>query len=344
MRILEFDEKRQAMRLHIESEDDLWLLHLILEKGDSVVAKTTRDVGLGKESRRVPMTIVLKVDYTEFQEFTNRLRIHGIIEDAPEKFGIKGAHHTINLDIGDEIIIIKQQWNKYVVDRLKKQASKRSKVLIALVDFDEYLIAIPYDQGIKILSEKSLKSLSEEEGVIEENANEITKELEIYISQYNPDAILIAGPGFFKEEVAKKLGNIIKNKKIYVDSVSSASRAGLHEILRREIIDKIMTDYEIAIGVKQMEKAMELLVKQPELVTYGIQQVKEASQLGAVQTVLVIEDFLSADEQQRLEIEKLLEEIESKKGEIILVPKESPIYYQLRNLTGILAILRFRIN
>lgn len=153
MRILEFDEKRQAAKLHIESEDDLWILHLILEKGDKVVAKTTRDIGLGKESRRIPMTIVLKVDYTEFQEFTNRLRIHGIIEDAPERFGIRGAHHTINLDIGDEIIIIKQQWNKYALDKLKKQADKRSKIIIALVDFDEYLIAIPFEQGIKILSE-----------------------------------------------------------------------------------------------------------------------------------------------------------------------------------------------
>ncbi|MCH4814289.1 MAG: mRNA surveillance protein pelota [Saccharolobus sp.] len=344
MRILEFDEKRQAVKLHIESEDDLWILHLILEKDDKVVAKTTRDIGLGKESRRIPMTIVLKVDYTEFQEFTNRLRIHGIIEDAPERFGIRGAHHTINLDIGDEIIIIKQQWNKYALDKLKKQADKRSKIIIALVDFDEYLIAIPFEQGIKILSEKSLRSLNEEEGIIEQNALEVATELAEYVKQYNPDAILLAGPGFFKEEVAKKVNNILKNKKVYIDSVSSATRTGLHEILKRDIIDKIMSDYEIAIGAKKMEKAMELLAKQPELVTYGLEQVKNAVEMGAVETVLLIEDLLSSNDQERLAIERILEDIENKRGEIILVPKESPIYFELKNLTGILAILRFRIN
>lgn len=342
MRILEFDEKRKMMRLHIESEDDLWVLHLIIEKGDSVIAKTSRDIGLGRESRRVPMTIMLKVDYTEFQEFTNRLRIHGIIEDAPERYGIKGAHHTINLDVGDEIIIIKEHWSKYAIDRLNKQANKRSNILIILADFDEYLIAIPYQQGIKILSERTLKSLSEDEGVIEENAEEIVKEITNYISQYKPDAILIAGPGFFKEIIAKKLNT---NIKVYIDSVSTATRSGLHEILRRDIIDKIMVDYEISRGIKQLEKAMELLAKQANMVTYGLDQVKNAAKMGAIETLLIIEDFLSVNnEEERLQIENLLEEIENKRGEIIIVPKESPIYYQLKSLTGILAILRFSVN
>ncbi|MEM3305667.1 MAG: mRNA surveillance protein pelota [Saccharolobus sp.] len=341
MRILEFDEKRQLMRIHVETEDDLWVLHLILEKGDTVIAKTTRDVGLGKESRRIAMIITLKIDHTEFQEFTNRLRIHGIIEDAPERYGIKGAHHTINLDIGDEIVIIKQHWSKYAIDRLYKQANRRGNILLALVDFDEYLIAIPYQQGIKILSEKSLRSITEDEGIIEQNAEEVAKEIDTYAQQYSPYAILIAGPGFFKEIVSKKISTKIK---VYIDSVSSASRSGLNEILRRDIIDKIISDYEISKGVRYMERAMELLAKQHNLVTYGVEQVKIASQLGSVETVLVAEDLLIGNEEERLEIEQILEEIENKKGEVIIVPKESPIYYQLKSLTGILAILRFAIN
>nr|MCG2909865.1 mRNA surveillance protein Pelota [Stygiolobus sp.] len=124
MKILEFDEKKGLMRLHVEDEDDLWVIHLILEKGDRVIAKTTRDVSLGKESRRIPMTVELQVDHTEFQEYTTRLRIHGIILDAPEKFGIKGAHHTINLDVGDDIIIIKDKWTEFALNKIKRQVEK----------------------------------------------------------------------------------------------------------------------------------------------------------------------------------------------------------------------------
>lgn len=62
---------------------------------------------MGNDSRRVPMVVELEVEFSEFQPFTSRLRIHGIVRDAPERYGIKGSHHTINLDIGDEIVIIK---------------------------------------------------------------------------------------------------------------------------------------------------------------------------------------------------------------------------------------------
>ncbi|TRM75041.1 mRNA surveillance protein pelota [Sulfolobus sp. E1] len=343
MRILEFDEKRQLMRLHVETEDDLWTLHIILQNGDKIIARTSRDVGLGKESRRIPMTIILKVEHTEFQEFTNRLRIHGIIEDAPERFGIKGAHHTVNLDIGDEIVIIKDHWSKYAVDRIYKQAKSKNNILIVIVDFDEYIIAIPYEQGIKILSEKNLKSISDDEITVERNAEEVVNEIQSFTDQYHPNAILIAGPGFFKEIIAKKLN--LKNVNIYIDSVSSATRAGLNEILRRDIIDKIMSDYEISKGIKYMEKALELLTKQPNLVVYGVEHVKNASEMGAIDIILVIEDMISnTDEEKRIEIEKILEDVENKRGEVILVPKESPIYYQLKSLTGILGILRFSIN
>ncbi|TRM73513.1 mRNA surveillance protein Pelota, partial [Sulfolobus sp. E5] len=108
---------------------------------------------------------------------------------------------------------------------------------------------------------------------------------------------------------------------------------------------KIMSDYEISKGIKYMEKALELLTKQPNLVVYGVEHVKNASEMGAIDIILVIEDMISnTDEEKRIEIEKILEDVENKRGEVILVPKESPIYYQLKSLTGILGILRFSIN
>lgn len=89
MKILEYDEKSNALKLHVENEDDLWLIHLLLSKGDIVVARTTRDVSMGNDSRRVPMIVELEVEFSEFQPFTSRLRIHGLVRDAPERYGIK---------------------------------------------------------------------------------------------------------------------------------------------------------------------------------------------------------------------------------------------------------------
>ncbi|MEJ2777072.1 mRNA surveillance protein pelota [Sulfolobaceae archaeon RB850M] len=338
MKILEFDEKKGLMRLHVEDEDDLWVIHLILEKGDRVIAKTTRDVSLGKESRRIPMTVELQVDHTEFQEYTTRLRIHGIILDAPEKFGIKGAHHTINLDVGDDIIIIKDKWTEFALNKIKRQVEKVNKILIALVDFDEYLIAVPMEQGVRILAEKTLPSPNkEDENIIEENAEEVANEIKSFYQSLHAEVLILAGPGPFKELVAKKLGNM----KIYIDNISSANRSGLHEILRRDIIDQVYRDYEIAKQVKVVEKIMENLAKNTGLIAYGLDEVKRGDEYGAVDTLLITEDLLS---QNREQIDQILEDVEKKRGKVLIVPKDSPVYYQVKSLTGIVALLRFKIN
>jgi protein pelota len=338
MKILEFDEKKGLMRLHVEDEDDLWVIHLILERGDRVIAKTTRDVSLGKESRRIPMTVELQVDHTEFQEYTTRLRIHGIILDAPEKFGIKGAHHTINLDVGDDITIIKDKWTEFTLNKIKRQVEKVNKILIALVDFDEYLIAVPMEQGVRILAEKTLPSPNkEDENIIEENAEEVANEIKSFYQSLHAEVLILAGPGPFKELVAKKLGNM----KIYIDSISSANRSGLHEILRRDIIDQVYRDYEIAKQVKVVEKIMENLAKNTGLIAYGLDEVKRGDEYGAVDTLLITEDLLS---QNREQIDQILEDVEKKRGKVLIVPKDSPVYYQVKSLTGIVALLRFKIN
>ncbi|MEM0174206.1 MAG: mRNA surveillance protein pelota [Sulfolobaceae archaeon] len=338
MQVLEFNEKKGILKIKVEDEDDLWILNYSLEKGDRVIARTTRDVSLGNEARRIPIIVELEVEKTEFQAFTSRLRIHGVILDAPERYGIKGSHHTINLDIGDEIVIIKGKWKSHILSKIFKKAEKRFKVLIAIVDFDEFLIAVPMLQGIKILEEKSLRSITKEEDVIEKNAEEIAKIIKDYSIRLEVDAVIIAGPGPFKEIVNKKLD--LKNKKVYLDSVSSATRAGLNELLRRDIITQVVRDYELSEAQKIYEKFMEELAKGSKLVGYGIEEIKNAAIYNAVSSVLVLEDLLG---ENREIINNILDEIEKRNGRVYIIPRDSPIYYQVKSLGGIIALLRFPI-
>ncbi|AHC50594.1 mRNA surveillance protein Pelota [Sulfolobus acidocaldarius SUSAZ] len=342
MKILEFNDKRGSLKLHVENEDDLWLLHIIIKKGDRIVAKTTRDISMGKDSRRIPMTIELQVEYTEFQNFTTRLRIHGLILDAPERFGIKGAHHTVNLDIGDEVIIIKEQWNNYELEKIREQEEKKGKLLIALVDVDEYIIALLMKQGVKVLAEKSLQTPGKDNDVVNENIEEMANEIISFVKLTGVNVIIIAGPGPFKDMVNQKIKQIDNKLIVYVDSVSSASRAGLNELLRRDIIDQVYREFEIAQQLKILESIMENLAKNTGLVMYGIEDIKKANELGAVDKLLITEDYLT--DTGREIIDELLRDIEKKKGKIMIVPKDSPIYYQVKNLTGIVSLLRFRIN
>jgi len=86
LKILEINERHGYVKVRVEYDDDLWVLSMVIAPGAS--ALTTRDVRLGQKKRRVPMKLAIRVKKLEFQPFTDRLRIHGIIIKGPDEYGL----------------------------------------------------------------------------------------------------------------------------------------------------------------------------------------------------------------------------------------------------------------
>src|SRR3990172_3771220 len=102
-----------------ESLDDLWHLKYILEPDDLVYAFTKRRIEGAtdklrpeKEAKRT-VRLGINVEKVEFHKFSNRLRIHGTIVDGIDA----GAYHTINVEEGTDISIIKQ-WKSDQLERI----------------------------------------------------------------------------------------------------------------------------------------------------------------------------------------------------------------------------------
>ena len=95
-------------RLRIGTEDDLWSLARLARMGMSLGMlgegrdQTTagEEGGRAKSAERKKMWIKLRIENTEYQSFSEFLRVHGIIEEA--NFDI-GSYHTHNITTGDEI-------------------------------------------------------------------------------------------------------------------------------------------------------------------------------------------------------------------------------------------------
>lgn len=97
MRIEEAVYEKGYIRLSIESEDDLWVLSMFLEEDDIVSMRTLRDVSIeGSGKKRLPMTLAIRVKRVEFQPFSGRLRVGGVIVEGPEEYGLRGSHHTFS--------------------------------------------------------------------------------------------------------------------------------------------------------------------------------------------------------------------------------------------------------
>jgi len=80
-----------------------------------------------------------------------------------------------------------------------------------------------------------------------------------------------------------------------------------------------------------------MLGKEPEKIAYGIEKVKKALQMGAVQKLII---STGIDKKIALELEKKAQSIAA---EFYFVSEETTEGVQFKNLSGIGAILRFAI-
>src|SRR5438132_262529 len=102
MRVLHRDPKTGEIKIRVENPDDLWHLHNLLLPGDLVRASTTRreevksDKVRPERGEKVRVTLTIRVEGVEFQAFSDRLRITGVIVEGPQDLG---RHHTLNVGV-----------------------------------------------------------------------------------------------------------------------------------------------------------------------------------------------------------------------------------------------------
>lgn len=346
MKIIDKDLKKGWVRVKIEDVDDLWVLKNIVKAGDIVVAKTLRDVKMdGEGKRRLPMTLAIKVEKLYFQPFASRLRIHGVIVEGPEEYGLRGSHHTLNVDVGSEVTLLKESFSESLLKRLESSLSKRRfKALLVAADFDEVSLAILYDQGVRFLNDLTLPGIrSDDESIVEDIVAKIAEEVVRYVESEKIDFVMVGSPTVLREAVVKELKTRIGSKlKIFADSVSVGGRAGIHELLRRDSIKNLLQEFVIVEGEEILEKFLKLLMSDPERVAYGLRDVEYAALNNAIDTLLVSEDLLTSDEHEH--VEKILSIVEEKGGNVKIIPIESPLAIKLKGFGGIIALLRFALS
>ncbi|HEC81833.1 MAG TPA: mRNA surveillance protein pelota, partial [Thermoplasmatales archaeon] len=209
MKIVYRDLKKGVVKLVPETMDDLWYLQHILDKGDLVKALTFRTVEQcndklrSKKAEKKPMVLGIRVEDVEFHQFSDRLRIHGIIEEGLQDLG---SHHTINIKAGEfkEITVVKEKWGLHHLERLEEavQSSKKADIVFVSLDDDEATLGVIRQSGVQTLAEitshrsgKLYKSSDNEK----EYFAEIVSVLKNIKQKSTP--LLIVGPGFAKDKL-----------------------------------------------------------------------------------------------------------------------------------------------
>ena len=340
---LKFNEGE--ISLVVESLDDLWHLKYILEPEDIVYSFTKRRVEGAtdklrpEKAEKKTLRLGVLVEKVEFHKFANRLRIHGTIMDGMDI----GAYHTLNIEDGTNLSIIKK-WKNDQLERIKEAqiAARRPKVIIATIEEGEACIGIVRQYGVEESS--ALKqSLGKGEG------NQRNEFFGVFASQLKNvalkvDSVILAGPGFTKEDFLDfvKTKEPELAKKIVTEDTVTIGVSGFQEVLRRGAVDRIMEESRIGREAKLIEDLMKEIAMDGKA-SYGMDAVKNAQEMGAVETLLIADELLRT-EREGATIDGFLKEVEHSQGRIVVFSTEFEPGKKLHALGGIAALLRFKVD
>lgn len=329
------------IKLIPENLEDLWHLKFIIEKGDLVFSVTKRashsDDKLRGDKELITVRLGIEVEKVEFHRFANRLRITGKIVSNAEESGF----HTLNVVVGRELSIIKK-WKEEQLKRLKKavEISKRPEVVILTIEEGEAIAGALREWGIEEIFEKRFSYAKNYGGT----RNEFFEELFETLNRVNFRYLVIAGPGFTKKdfyEFLRQKDSEMAKKSVIVDT-SSIGRRGFIEVLKRRTIDKIIGEIRLAEEAEVVDKLLEGIAKN-EKVAYGLGEVKKAKEYGAIEILLVSDDFL-LNEREKWRIDDFMEEVEKMGGRVLILSSEFEPGEVVSKLGGICAILRFEVK
>lgn len=358
MKILEKDLKHGRITLIPELLDDFWVLYNVIQRGDVAYAKTTRDVHSGNryerpEKRRISLILGLRVERVIWDRSLNRLRVHGIVCDAPEDTGALGSHHTLNITLNTPITIIKERWLGYQLEQIERAASKGiAPLIIVAIDDEGYCIAALRGFGLDIIAEESISLPGKH---MEQERTRILKEMFKSAStsikkmiESTGGFIVVVGLGFIKNyflEFLRESMPEVYEKIIDVKSVNSAGKAGIYEALRSGVLAKTFKHARMVEETLAVEEVLRRLGMGRSNVAYGLIDVERAASLGAVADLLITDELLrEADEERMKVLEDIMRSIEEKGGRVRIISVEHEAGAKLKSLGGVAALLRYPLS
>ena len=343
---------RERVTLVPESLDDIWHLSYVLEPGDLVSGHTTRRIQRNDDAmrdtggQRESMQVAIEVESVEFHKFANRLRVGGTIVECPIE-DQKGLHHTINIEENDEIVVEKV-FKTDQTERLEEAAEATENPDVAIVTVEE---AQAYIHTVAQYGTEEYASIAGPTGKGEyaRSRSELFEDLTDALRHLDVDAIVLAGPGFTKQDALDFIEEEAPEiaEKIQTVDTSAVGDRGVHEVLKRGAVEEIQAETRIASEADFIDDLLKQIAT-GEKATYGIEEVGKAAEFGAIERLLVLDDRLRMERGEEGEwdrdVDDIIELVEQQGGDVTVFSGDFEPGEQLSQLGGIAALLRFRMN
>jgi len=256
----------------------------------------------------------------------------------PEELGMRlyRCDQVFIIDPLTEMLQVKEVYGLFVIER--KEAT------IGLLEGKKIKILQHLDSGVPGKTRAGGQSSQRYERIVEGKAKDFYRECAESLKKHffdikNLKGIIIGGPMPTKDEFLKEglLVTALKEKIIGMKDIGYADEHGIELLV--EASRDLLAEQEITKEKKLMEKFFDMLGKQRDKTAYGLENVKKALEMAAVDSL-----FLSKKVDKK--IIKELEKMASETGvdDIEHISTETEEGQQFFNLSGIGAILRYKID
>jgi protein pelota len=340
---MRYSQSEKGITIQLESDDDLWHLYNIVELGDLVTASTmrrdekARNAVADQRTEKRRMTLGIRAEKIEFSEEDLRLRILGVIEEGPQYIG---QHHSLMMEVGERVTIGKKHWKETQIERLKRAVADTNKprMIFVAMDQDDATIAVLRQFGLKeiacVRSQRAGKQY-QDDSKGQDYHGEIISKLKTLAEPNMP--LVLLGPGFEKERFADSVKPLGLFTSMFVYHTGQSGMQGVNELMKKGMGADLLRDSRVGVEMEAVEKLMEHIGKDG-LATYGNQQVKDAADAGAVETLLILDSKLREED-----LDTIVRTVEVQKGNVIIVSAQHDGGKQLASLGGLGAILRYRL-
>jgi len=335
----EIKDNYGEIRLFPESIDDLWHLQHIVSPGDLVFATTFRSVEGATDKLRPekiekrPVRLGVRVEKVEFSHHGVRLRISGIIEHGMDT----GAYHTINVETGYEISVIRR-WRPVDLERLDRavKASVYGVIHILTIEDGEAELFRLRQYGPE--SVITITAGSGKGGETETRTGFFDAVIKSIAEISGP--LVIAGPGFVKEDFVRyaKNKNSAPAGRAIVAETRRIGRGAVQDVIGAGTLEKLIGDLQLSREVRLMDEVL-LRIAQDGAVAYGHKDVATAIEYGAVDEVLLADTLL-----RDRAVVPLIEDAERMQAKVVVLSTEFEPGERLVALGGIAALLRYKMN
>jgi protein pelota len=341
------DPKTGEIKLVAENLDDIWHLYNIIEEGDLVRAVTFRtsedekaDKLRAKKTEKKRMKLGIKVEKLAFHEFSNRLRLQGVIVEGPQDLG---SYHTFNVDAEEmqPLSIVKDRWQAHQLQRIDEAVAQRTAPMLVIVslDDDEATIAILHQSGVQTVAEVDAHRSGKMYESKETSQDYYSEILSIIKTVKKPEyPLVVIGPGFAREHFMKTGKE--KEPALFENSIThataNAGKNGVHEALKVGIVEQITKENRVSKETQAIEKVFEE-IKKDGLITYGKKEVQEALSRGAAQKLLISDVLVrSKDGEQLLDVARRTQ------CDFMIINTMHEAGKKFEGIGGVAAFLRFK--